>query len=166
MITIKDVLDSIRHEIKVIKHLASKIKPEHLDYRPHPKQRSVLELLQYISHAGITSTEYIKNGNWNHGRQNAENAAKVNLSNFAQMMDQQMSKIEKVVNDAGEAKLAETRITLPSGATVTGDVALMNLPFRFLSAYRMQLFLYLKGCGLHELSTPNCWNGVEPQTPH
>lgn len=157
------VLMSIKHEIKVIKHLGSKVKSEHLNYRPHEKQRSVLELLQYLSHAGFTSVEYIKSGNWSHAKKNSEEASKVNLSNFSKAMDDQMEKIEKFVIEIGEAKLSELNVNLPSGSTVKGDVALMEMPLKFLVGYRMQLFLYLKACGLQELSTSNCWGGMDPK---
>ena len=30
------------------------------------------------------------------------------------------------------------------------------------TAYRMQLFLYLKACGGHELGTIDLWDGIDP----
>ena len=39
--------------------------------------------------------------------------------------------------------------------------ALMDMPFRCLSGYRMQLFLYAKAAGNHDLNTANCWAGVD-----
>ena len=36
---------------------------------------------------------------------------------------------------------------------------LVNLVLCHYSAYRMQLFLYLKACGREELSTMNLWAG-------
>mgnify|MGYP005725594825 FL=1 len=43
------IIESIEHETTVIKHLASKISSDVLDYRPTPSQRSMLELLQYLT---------------------------------------------------------------------------------------------------------------------
>ena len=40
---------ALQHEIKILLHLASKLEPGMLDYRPTPKQRSTLELLRYLS---------------------------------------------------------------------------------------------------------------------
>ena len=33
---------------------------------------------------------------------------------------------------------------------------------KFLVAYRMQLFMYLKGMGRTDLGTPQCWLGADP----
>ncbi|MDR3502488.1 MAG: hypothetical protein P4L79_07880 [Legionella sp.] len=50
MISKQQFLDSCLNEIRIIKHLYGKITPQMLIYRPSEKQRSMLELLQYISH--------------------------------------------------------------------------------------------------------------------
>lgn len=46
-------------------HLASKIDPAKLGYRPTPKQRSILELLQYMAIMGPTQIAVIKAGAFN-----------------------------------------------------------------------------------------------------
>jgi hypothetical protein len=46
MVLTRDELSrSLQHEIKILLHLASKLEPGMLDYRPTPKQRSALEFL-------------------------------------------------------------------------------------------------------------------------
>ena len=64
MVTKKEVLSSIRDEIKIIKHLASKIKYNQLKYKPNKKQRTMLELLQYLSYCGLVGTSFTVTGNW------------------------------------------------------------------------------------------------------
>jgi hypothetical protein len=52
IITKSELLASLQKEVRILLHLASKIDRSQLDYRPTPKQRSTLELLQYLSHMG------------------------------------------------------------------------------------------------------------------
>jgi hypothetical protein len=40
--------------------------------------------------------------------------------------------------------------------------AIMNSSVKFLAAYRMQLFLYIKQLGRQELSTVQNWGGRDP----
>src|SRR5260370_24219445 len=44
-----ELISSLKHEVRILLHLASKVDPAKLDYRPTPKQRSMLELLQYMT---------------------------------------------------------------------------------------------------------------------
>ena len=55
MITKEQYIESFLKEIDIIKHLAEKIEPKMLDYRPTPGQRSTLELLQYLGHIASTA---------------------------------------------------------------------------------------------------------------
>ena len=48
MYTKTDFLISMDREIDIIKHLYTKINPEHLGYKPTEAQRTKLELLQYL----------------------------------------------------------------------------------------------------------------------
>jgi hypothetical protein len=47
MILTKDeLIRSLENDVRILSHLTSKVEPGMLDYRPTPKQRSMLELLQ------------------------------------------------------------------------------------------------------------------------
>lgn len=53
MVFTKDeLITSLQNEVRTLLHLASQIDPAKLDYRPTPKQRSLLELLQYMTIMG------------------------------------------------------------------------------------------------------------------
>jgi hypothetical protein len=47
------------------------------------------------------------------------------------------------------------------GMKLTRGTMLVNLLLCGHSAYRMQLFCYLKACGREELNTMNLWKGVD-----
>src|SRR6266853_149502 len=66
MVLTKDELIScLNHEVRILLHLASKVDPAKLDYRPRPKQRSTMELLQYMAIMGPTQIALIKAGTFN-----------------------------------------------------------------------------------------------------
>ena len=47
-----EFISAIQNEVRILLHLASKVDPAKLDYRPTPKQRSLLEHLQYMTIMG------------------------------------------------------------------------------------------------------------------
>jgi hypothetical protein len=49
VLTKNELVGKLQHEVRTLLHLASKVDPSMLDYRPTPKQRSLLEVLQYLT---------------------------------------------------------------------------------------------------------------------
>jgi len=49
----KIILSDISQEIKILKHLYTKISPDLMDYRPQEGMRSIKELLNYLSYCSI-----------------------------------------------------------------------------------------------------------------
>jgi hypothetical protein len=47
------------------------------------------------------------------------------------------------------------------GNRATRGMWIVRLPITHFAAYRMQLFLYLKACGLEALNTMNLWAGLD-----
>src|SRR5687767_6325071 len=58
------LLDAIVLELNVCRHLAARVLPGTLDWRPSPAQRSTIELLRYLSTAGIDLTRAMLSGVW------------------------------------------------------------------------------------------------------
>lgn len=162
MVSKVEILNSMRDEIKVIKHLASKIKEEHLSYQPSEKQRTMLQLLQYLSYCGMGPATIVVTGTRDHAKKMNEDSTKVNLSNFAAAMDDQMNHIEEVLKDLDDKALSEKDATQPWGIPQKAGAALINKALKFLVGYRMQLFLYMKDAGIPNLGSSNCWMGVDP----
>ena len=44
-----ELLSTLQKESRILAHLADKVEPSMVDYRPTPKQRSILELLKYLT---------------------------------------------------------------------------------------------------------------------
>src|SRR6476646_6463839 len=60
VLTKHELIASLQNEIRILLHLASKVDPAKLDYRPTPKQRSLLELLQYMTIVGPIHLRAVK----------------------------------------------------------------------------------------------------------
>jgi len=82
----------MRHETKIIKHIASKLTPELLDWRPTPNQRSVGELLQYLPVSAEIPCVNLFTNNWDHAEATSAKAASITLETFDDAMDAQMNK--------------------------------------------------------------------------
>ena len=54
ILTTSELIAALQQEVRILLHLAGKIESSMLGYRPAPKQRSTLELLQYMAIMGPT----------------------------------------------------------------------------------------------------------------
>jgi hypothetical protein len=165
MFTTEQYLNAIRHEVAVVKHLYSKVPKDKLSYRPSPGQRSLQELIDFLP-CNLTVIKLLASGEWASAEKIMKEVREAAAKDFTGTMDRELVAFVKVVNATPVADFANKDVTLPTGAkTKLGD-ALLNFPLKFISAYKMQLFLYLKACGKTELNTLNAWFGVDGQMGH
>jgi hypothetical protein len=165
VLTREELIASLRHEVLILVHLAGKVDKSKLDYRPTPKQRSTLELLQYMAIMGPTQLAVIKSGTFTRPALSAawspaEAAAK------AMNFDQAVSAIQKQSDDYPRLLKEWTDADFRSeidlfGTKSTRGRLLVELVLGGHGAYRTQLFCYLKSCGREELNTMNLWGGVD-----
>jgi hypothetical protein len=64
VLTKDELVEKLQPEVRILLHLVSKVDSAKLDYRPTPKQRSLLELLQYLTIFGPIHLRAIKAGVW------------------------------------------------------------------------------------------------------
>ena len=161
VLTKSELISSLKHEVRILLHLASKIDPPMLDYRPTPKQRSTIELLRYLSIMGPELVKAAKRGAFDPAVwTQAEQAA------ATRGFDQTIGAIAGHADDyaalLGDMPDAEFRTEIVMfGRKTTRGAFIVNLVLCGCAAYRTQLFLYLKACGREELSTMNLWAGVD-----
>src|SRR5713226_654462 len=62
ILTTSELIAALQQEVRVLLHLAGKVDRSMLEYRPTPKQRSTLELLQYMAIMGPTQLTVIEHG--------------------------------------------------------------------------------------------------------
>lgn len=162
VLTKSELIGSLQNESRILLHLAGKVEPQMRDYRPTPKQRSALELLQYLT---IMGPELVKAGraggfdreSWTA----AEKSSKARdwdqtLAVLAAQGDQYATLLDGWTDEDFRADID------PFGRGKTSKGAfLVNMVLGGHAAYRTQLFCYLKSCGRDELSTMNLWGGVD-----
>jgi hypothetical protein len=161
VLTKEELISSLQNEVRILLHLASKIDRNQLEYRPTPKQRSIIELLRYMTVMGPNVIRAIKSGAFDGAAFGAAQAA-ANAMNF----DQVLAAIEKQSGDyaqqLGAFSDADFRVEIDMfGKKVSRGSHIVFLVLGGFAAYRTQLFLYLKACGRDEINTMNLWGGVD-----
>jgi len=164
------ILSSIKEEINIIKHLYGKIRPGEMSFSPGEKMRTVDELLRYISYLGISIADWHKRtieGKDSKGlfQKYVEEAKAADLANFPKIMDEQYEKIAAILSTYTENDLKNKQCkTFTGGEVPLGEVTI-NTILKYFTAYKMQLFLYIKQAGQSELDTYNCWAGMDRPPP-
>lgn len=156
-----DLCDALLHECDIAVHLCSKLPEGSAEYRPAPEQRSMLELLRYLAGCGIGSARAMRDGDWAGYKAAMERVAEMTVEGFPDAMRLQKDELTALFAGLGDDDLATCEATLPWGEKVTLRRALVETTLKWLTAYRMQLFLYAKAAGNTSIGTANNWAGVD-----
>ena len=165
VLTTEELIASLKNEIRILVHLAGKIDKSKLDYRPTPKQRTTLELLQYMAIMAPTQISAIQAGDFTRDAMMAawgpaEAASKaMNFEQALAAIEKQSDDFSKIFSEWTEADF-RGEVDL-FGNKKTRGFLLVNLVLSGFAAYRMQVFCYLKACGRDELNTLNLWMGTD-----
>jgi hypothetical protein len=160
-----ELISALQQEIRILVHLAGKVERSMLDYRPTPKQRSTLELLQYMAIMGPTQLAVIEHGTFDRPTLSALwTPAEKKAAGMS--FEQAVSAIGAQADDYARRLGAWTDDDFRREVDMFGQksswaVLVVTLILNAHAAYRTQLFLYLKACGRHELSTMNLWAGQD-----
>ena len=161
VLSTQELIAALQNEVRILLHLAGKVDPASLDYRPTPKQRSTIELLRYLSMMGPALVGVVKAGTFD-----SEVWTKAEEATSGRDLAQTIAAIA-AHSDAHAALLADmSEADLRAGMELFGDKAsrgafMVNLVLASCAAYRMQLFLYLKASGREELNSMNLWGGAD-----
>jgi hypothetical protein len=165
VLTKDELIASLQDEVRILVHLAGKVDKSKLDYRPSPKQRSTLELLQYMAIMGPTQVAVIKTGTFDRATMGAmwaprEAAAKsMTLEQAVDAIQKQSAEYATLLGSWTDADFrAEVNMF---GNKSSRGYLIVNLVLGGHAAYRTQLFCYLKACGRDELNTMNLWAGTD-----
>ena len=148
---------SVQNEIRIIKHLATKVPSGKFDYKPSEAQRSTLELMQYLSACGSTTMKAILTENKNSYEDYTDFKASVTPENFAEKMDAQEADMKEMFAKFTDEDLQKV---FDYYGTRTKAEHMVDGILKTFSAYRMQLFLYVKACGAF-VSTMDVWAGMD-----
>lgn len=165
VLTKDELIGALKDEIRILLHLASKVDPQRLDYRPAAKQRSTLELLQYLTIVGPIHLRTIASGvfsmeAWRDTWRDQQKAAS------ARGFEETTQEIARLNELFGEVigVLSDDDLRAPIemfGRKASRGLWIVRLVLGHYTAYRMQLFLYLKASGREELNTMNLWVGMD-----
>jgi hypothetical protein len=157
MYTKENFEKSFKNEIRIIKHLATKVPEGMGDYRPSPAQRSTLELMQYLSGCGASTMKAILTGDSKTYTDYNDHKASVTLENFAEKMDFQEKQMTQMF---AQFKDEDFTKEVDFYGVKTGAEHLVDGVLKTFAAYRMQLFLYVKACGAY-VTTMDVWAGMD-----
>ena len=162
VLTKSELIASLKHEVHILVHLAGKIDPQMLDYRPTPKQRSTFELLKYLTVMGPVLVQSAISGKFEVETWTAEQKAGEGRDFKATVaaIQAQSQKYETLLAPVPDEAFREEVSIF--GTPSSRGAFLVNLVLGGCAAYRTQLFVYLKACGREELTTMNLWAGVDP----
>jgi hypothetical protein len=165
VLTKPELIASLQQEVRILLHLASKVDRGQLDYRPTPKQRSTLELLQYLTIMGPQLIRAAKTGEFNPATWTAadQEAKNRDFDQTVAAIGEQSLAYPALLADLSDADFRKQINIFGNNFTVGSFI--VNLVLSGHAAYRTQLFLYLKACGREELSTMNLWAGMDAPAP-
>jgi len=156
MISKQNLCDAIIQECKACQALFSRIPVDKYGYRISENQRSIKELLEYLSFLAVGFAQAFVDGHFDWW-QNQEPLK--NVSDFPEAMDRQIEMIRKIFSEISDEDFTSKKVEgMPWGkAQETLGLELLKHCYGFILGYRMQLFLTAKASGLEKLSTGECW---------
>lgn len=159
MLTREELIEEIVLECTIAKHLYAKLNPADVDYRPSPGQRSTLELLRYLAICASASAYHIATGDMDGARARYTSSANMTFEEFPEAMDRQIDELRAVIGGIPETELVTRTAVHPDGNEYPLGLMFVKMPLKWLTAYRMQLFLYAKANGAADINTANNWVG-------
>lgn len=165
MITKEQIAAQMMKECDIAVHLHTKLDPKSADYRPTPGQRSTLELLRYLAISGIAGTRCMAESDWKVFSTFSDRVKAMKFEEFPAAMQRQRQEIETFFNEISETSLETQDAPLPAGGTAKLGVAILGGPFKWITAYKLQLFLYAKATGASDIGTANAWAGIDWKKP-
>lgn len=152
------LLNNIEKEINICRRLYTMILPDQMDFRPKEGIRSILELLQYLGFIGSCMLHY-----WLKKEDTDFNtffgtkciaAKEMPPELFLTAMDGQIATIKNLFNQISEEDLLHREITYPWGGRAPLGEGIIATSIKWLAAYKLQLFLFIKLSGDQKLTTP------------
>lgn len=165
VLTRPELIAALQNEVRILLHLAGKIEPAQLDYRPTSGQRSCRELVQYLGMMGPALLLYALSDPtdeqiWHTAeRESKEWDHEESLARIRAQHDWYATALAAVTDAALRSELVDF-----DGNRSSRGAFIVNLVLGGCVAYRTQLFLYLKACGHPQLNSSNLWSGVDAVT--
>lgn len=161
VLTKSELIASLQNEVRILLHLAGKAEPSMRAYRPTPKQRSTMELLQYMTMMGPSLVRAAPAGSFDAAAWTVEEKA-ASARTFEEALGALAAQPQEYATLLGGMSDAGFRQEIEMfGQKSSRGGFIVNNVLSGCAAYRTQLFLYLKACGREELGTWNLWVGID-----
>ncbi len=155
------LLNTIVSEMKICKRLYTKIPQDKMDFRPKGDMRSILELLQYLCIVGTALPNYWLNesGSDFFASFNKKAAASKQMPHeqFLSVINDQIELTYKLFDQINEDDLLNKEVVYPWGGKAPFGEAIISTSIKFLTGYKLQLFLFIRMCTDLKLGTPDAW---------
>lgn len=156
----QQIINTLEKETAICKRLYTMIPNEMMDYSPGYEMRTTLELLRYMTWCSgscvenYTETDLeIRKGIYGKNEAYGESMMP---EEFPARMNEQMEKIKSLLHDVADEELLTKIVQLPWREEMLLGEALIETSVKWLTGYKMQLYLYMKLNGI-ELDTGDCW---------
>ena len=155
------LLNNIQKEINICRRLYTKIPPAKLNFRPKEGLRSILELLRYLTIVGSAMPAFWLKKDDTDFDTFFDKIDKASRSmpheRFPTAMDEQMATIRDLFNQISEDDLINKEVIYPWGGTASWGEAIIATSIKFLTGYKLQLFLFIRLCDDQKLGTADAW---------
>ncbi len=155
----QQILSTLEKETAICKRLYTLIPAEMLDYTPKEGMRTTLEVLQYLSWCAVSCIEdYMAEPDKRKSiyNRNEDYGNTMKAEDFPLRMEEQMEKIILLLANVTDDELLTREVLVPWQHPYILGEALIETALKWLTGYKMQLYLYMKLNGV-ELDTGDCW---------
>lgn len=156
----ENLFNVIEKEIELIKALSSKVTKEILPYAPLEGMRTTLEVMRYLTWCGASTITFFLLDDPSKAKENytkfQEEAKSVTYENFKERMDMQFTIIKDCFEKISDEDLISKQVELPWKEPMVLGQAIMETTVKWLTGYKMQLYIYMKQNGI-KLDTGDCW---------
>jgi hypothetical protein len=151
-----ELIFSYKREYHIIKGIFAKISPAQYSYRPTPKSRSIDELLKYLTHCGYGSLINVLKDEAEL-KKHREAKAIEDLALFPDAIDTELARVGNRIRAIDEKAWDSGKSNYWWGPETSLQAAIVETSLKCVTAYRMNLFLWAKEAGNHDLDRTVCW---------
>ena len=153
--------NAIVDEMKICRRLYTKIPQDKMDFRPKDDMRSIHELLQYLCIVGTALPNFWLNEQekdfFEEFNKRAAVSKQMPHEQFLSVMNEQIELIQKLFDQINEEDLLNKEVVYPWGGKAPFGEAIVATSIKFLSGYKLQLFLLIRMCTDQKIGTPDAW---------
>lgn len=159
MFSKEEFIAIIVRDLEILKHIHSKILPGTENYRPTEKQRSILELVQYLGYSYKAGFDTLMKADGKVFETYREEGNTITIENFPEKINEQIEILKSGIGNMTEEEL-NASISLFGAPAMPRKFWMMELFLKSIIAYRTQLFLYIKATGNDKIGTSDLWMGM------